>query len=552
MFGTMQTAPLSVARLLDHGAHRHPSASFVTLDDDLVPEAHRFDVFGTRCAALAHALGDLGVGHGDVVGVLAGNLLETLEALIGVPAMGAVAHPVNVRLPLAGILSAIRRSGDSVLVADPRWAETVRAIVEQVDSVRHVVFIGTGTPDVPLPESVRVHAYETLLDGLPARYPWPELDENRAAVMAFTSGTTGEPKGVVYSHRSIWLHSMELCMAESAALSPADRVLVNVPMFHVMSWGLPYAALMSGASMIFARSRYPDPLPAGPDIATLLRTQRPNKVATSPLVWLGVHRHLERHPQDISHLEEVLIGGASVPSALIDAFTDRHGVRILQAFGMTETSPLVTVARPDPRSSATRRREQVLSQGRFPAAVESRLVDRGRIVPQDGSSLGELQLRGPWVTTSYLGEDRSELHFDGEWLRTGDVAAITPDGYLRIVDRVDDVILSGGEWISTVELENAVMLDERVAEAACVGVPDERWGRRPMVLVVRKDGSTATAHSLWQRLEGSLELWKRPDHWAFVDQVPRTTVGKFDKKTIRARYAAGDYEITTIAPGQGR
>lgn len=552
MLGTMQTSPLTVGRMLAHASERHASGAFVTLDDDFRSQAHRFDVFGGRCAALAHALDALGVGDGDVVGVLAGNVVETLEVLVGAPARGAVAHPINVRLPLSGVLSATRRSRDVVLVADPRWCELVAEITAGVDTVRHVVFLGAELPKCTLPERVTAHAYESLLDGLPSRYDWPEVDENSAAVVAYTSGTTGEPKGVAYSHRSLWLHSMELGMAESAALNSGDRVLVTVPLFHVMSWGLPYAALISGASMVFARARMPEPLPDGADVAALLREHRPNKAATTPVVWLGLYRHLEDHPQDLGHLEEVMVGGSAVPPALVDAFTAMFGVQVLQAFGMTETSPLVTVARPDPRSSATRRREQLLSQGRFPAAVESRIVDAGRVMPHDGSSLGELQLRGPWVTTSYLGLDRDERHFDGEWLRTGEVAAITSDGYLRVADRLDDIILSGGEWISSVELENAVMLDEDVAEAACVGVPDERWGHRPLVLVVRKPGSTVTAHTLWSRLADTVEEWKRPDHWAFVDRVPRTTVGKFDKRGIRARYAEGGYEVTTIHPRRER
>ena len=552
MLGTMQTAPLNISRLLLHGSTRHAAATIVGLDEELRPTPTRFDVIGARCAAFAHALTDLGVGQGDGVGTVCGNQEEHLEVLLAVPSMGAIAHPVNVRLDIDYLVESIRLAGDTVLVVDPHWSEILLEILERIEVVHHVVFLGASVPDLDLPEHVGVHTYEGLLDGRPTWFPWPEVDENDAAVIAFTSGTTGEPKGVAFSHRSIWLHSMEMCMAECAGLWAGDTVLVTVPLFHVMSWGLPYAAFMSGASLVLARSRRPDPLPSGTDVAALLASQRPSKVATTPIVWLRLLRRLEKHPQDIGYLKEVLVGGSSVPSTVFDTFADRHNVTVLQAFGLTEANPMGAVARPDPLSSATRRREQRLSQGRFPAGVEARLVDQGRAVPHDGSSLGELQLRGPWVAVGYVGAGPDEDNFDDGWLRTGDMAAITPEGFLRVADRVDDVIPSGGEWISSVELENAVMLDPRVAEAACVGVEDERWGARPLVVVRLKQGATATARSLWNGLEGEVDLWKRPDHWAFVDSIPRTSVGKFDKRAIRARNEAGEYEITTIRPGRSR
>jgi fatty-acyl-CoA synthase len=340
---------------------------------------------------------------------------------------------------------------------------------------------------------------------------------------------------------------MQMSMAESAALRSGDTVLTTVPMYHVMSWGLPYAAFMTGAGLITARPRPGRVINTGHDMADLLREFRPNKMATTPATLQRLLRRLETHPQPIGHLSEVLVGGSPVPEALFDAFVERHGVTIMQAYGLTESSPIATFARPDPHSSATRRRAQMLGQGRFPAGVKARIVDGGRVQHNDGWSVGELQIRGPWVTARYLGDEASDRFVDG-WLRTGDVASISPKGYLDVVDRVDDIIASGGELISTVELEHAVLLDDRVAEVAVVGVPDERWGNRPLVLVQLKTGATASARALWEGLEGVVENWKRPDHWAFVDHIPQTTVGKFDKIRIRARHAAGDYEITTIAP----
>ena len=551
MFGTMLDTPLLVSRILDHAAARHSSSTVTGFDADLQPQTSRFDVLAARAAATAHALADLGVGDGDVVAVLSEGRNEVVEAMFAVPSMGAVVLPVNLFQPRPFLVAALQDNGVSVLLVDPELITLALDVAADVGSLRHLVVIaGHVSPDSGgLP--VEVHALEPLLDGRPTTYPWPDLDERRAAAIAYTSGTTGTSKGVAYTHRSIWLHSMQMCMAESAALRSGDSVLTTVPMYHVMSWGLPYATFMAGASLVIARPRPGLALHSGRDVAGLLGRFRPNKVATTPATLQRLLRHLEPHPQPLGHLSEVLVGGSAVPEALFDAFVERHGVTVMQAYGLTESSPIATFSRPDPHSSATHRRAQILGQGRFPAGVQARVVDGGEVLPNDGWSVGELQLRGPWVTARYLGGGATDRFVDG-WLRTGDMASISPKGYLYVVDRVDDIIASGGELISSVELEHAVLLDDRVADAAVVGVPDERWGNRPLVLVQLKSGTAATARSLWEALEGSLDMWKRPDYWAFVGDIPRTSVGKFDKRAIRSHYAAGEYEITTISPGQAR
>lgn len=547
MLGTMLDTPLLVSRILEHAAERHGGSTVTGFVGDLEPRPVRYDVLASRAAATAHALAGLGVRPGDVVGILSGSRTEVVEAMFALPAMGAVALPVNVLRSREFMLSVLSDNRVSVVLVDPELLSSALPVAAQLDSLRHLVVVdGQVLPDLDELDA-DVHALETLLDGQPTTYPWPDLDERSAAAIAYTSGTTGASKGVAYTHRSIWLHSMQMSMAESAALRSGDTVLTTVPMYHVMSWGLPYAAFMTGAGLITARPRPGRVLTTGHDMADLLRTYRPNKMATTPATLQRLLRRLENHPQSIAHLSEVLVGGSPVPEALFDAFVERHGVTIMQAYGLTESSPIATFARPDPHSSATRRRAQMLGQGRFPAGVKARIVDGGRVQHNDGWSVGELQIRGPWVTARYLGDEASDRFVDG-WLRTGDVASISPKGYLDVVDRVDDIIASGGELISTVELEHAVLLDDRVAEVAVVGVPDERWGNRPLVLVQLKTGATASARALWEGLEGVVENWKRPDHWAFVDHIPQTTVGKFDKIRIRARHAAGDYEITTIAP----
>lgn len=553
MFGTMLDTPLLISRILEHAAERHGSSTVTGFDGRGEPQAVRFDVMAARAAATAHALTDLGVEPGDVVGLLAGSRPETVEAMLAIPSMGAVALPVNILRPESFMTSVLRENAVSVVLVDPDVLPSALAVAADVETLRHLVVVDALLPTDTLPTRtgdapVEVHTLEALLDGRPTTYPWPELDEHRAAALAYTSGTTGSSKGVVYTHRSIWLHSMQMCAAESAALRSGDTVLTTVPMYHVMSWGLPFAAFMSGADIITAR---PDPgqdVDAGRHLAELLGTYRPNKLNTTPAALQQLLRRLESHPQSISHLAEVIVGGSPVPEALFDAFVERHGVTILQAYGLTETSPIVAFARPDPHSSATHRRSQLLGQGRFPAGVRARVVDGDHIQPNDGMSVGELQLRGPWVTARYISDQSSERFVDG-WLRTGDMATISPRGYLDVVDRVDDIIASGGELISTIELEHAIVRDERVTEAAVVGVADARWGSRPLVLIRLKPGATATARSLWEGLEGQVEMWKRPDHWAFVDDIPRTTVGKFDKRDIRALHTAGVYDITTIAPG---
>ncbi|MFN3338192.1 MAG: AMP-binding protein [Dietzia sp.] len=556
MFGTMLDTPLLVSRILDHAAERHASSTVTGFVGDMQPRTTRFDVIAARAAATAHALADLGVGDGDVVAVLSGSRTEVVESMFAIPSMGAVALSVNVLRSTSFLRAALRDNDVSVLLVDPEMITLALDVVADLEHVRHLVVFDSHVPGDTVDLSgaghaVELHALESLLDGRPTTYPWPQLDERTAAALAYTSGTTGLSKAVAFTHRSIWLHSMEMCMAESAALRSGDMVLTTVPMYHVLSWGLPYAAFMTGASVITARPRPGQVIHTGRDLAELLATFRPNKVATTPASLQRLLRRLETNPQPLGHLGEVLVGGSPVPEALFDAFVTRHGVTIMQAYGLTESSPIATFARADPHSSATHRRAQILGQGRFPAGVEARVVEAGRILPNDGWSVGELQIRGPWVTARYLDDDATDRFVDG-WLRTGDMATISPRGYLDVVDRVDDIIASGGELISSVELEHAVLRDERVADAAVIGVPDERWGNRPMVLVHLKPGAAATARSLWEALDGHIELWKRPDHWAFVDDIPRTSVGKYDKRAIRSLHADGAYRVTTISPGSSR
>ena len=388
-----------------------------------------------------------------------------------------------------------------------------------------------------------MHAYAELLAGQPDTFDWPDVDERSAAAMCYTSGTTGDPKGVVYSHRSIWLHSMQVCMSDSMNLAQSDKALAIVPMFHAMAWGLPYAALMVGASLLMP-DRFLQPAP----IAAMLAAEKPTFAGAVPTVWQGLLAHLEAHPQDISHLREVVVGGSAVPPSLMRAFQEKHDVSILHAWGMTETSPLGSVARPPASATGDEAWRYRYTQGRFPASVRARLIgDDGAVLPWDNEAVGELEVRGPWIAGSYYGGaevDPDKFH-DG-WLRTGDVGKISADGYLTLTDRAKDVIKSGGEWISSVDLENQVMGHPAVAEAAVVGIPDEKWDERPLVAVVLKEGQTATPEELREFLADKVAKWQLPENWTFVDEVPKTSVGKFDKKRIRASYSEGKLDIAQL------
>jgi fatty-acyl-CoA synthase len=363
--------------------------------------------------------------------------------------------------------------------------------------------------------------------------------------MCYTSGTTGNPKGVVYSHRSIWLHSMQVCMTDSMAISQADTALVIVPQFHAMSWGLPYAAFMVGASLLMPdRFLQPEPL------AKMIAAQRPTMAGAVPTIWQGLLAYLANHPQSLAPLNEVIVGGSACPPALMKAF-DELDVTIIHAWGMTETSPLGCVSRPPAGRSPEETWEYRTLQGRFPAAVRPRLVDDdGKEMPWDGESVGELEVAGPWVTASYYRLEESgdgAEKFDAGWLRTGDVGTITPDGYLRLTDRSKDIIKSGGEWISSVDLENQVMAHPAVAEAAVIGVPDEKWDERPLVAVVLRDGQTVEPEQLRDFLADKVAKWQIPEHWTFVAEVPKTSVGKFDKKVLRAAHADGKLDVRHLS-----
>jgi fatty-acyl-CoA synthase len=444
----------------------------------------------------------------------------------------------------------VNHAEDEVVIVDSTLAAPFAKLADHLPKVRAVILNG------PVPDEVRealsgggrrtVHDYRELLDGQPDTFAWPELDERAAAAMCYTSGTTGNPKGVVYSHRSNFLHTMTTALPSSFDLRQSDRVLAIVPLFHANAWGLPYAGMLTGASMIM-----PDRFLQAEPLAQMIHTERVTSSGAVPTIFSDLLRHLDEHPEiDTSSIRHVIIGGSAAPPSLQRALQERHGITVRHAWGMTEMSPLGTIAVPPVQATGEDEWAYRDTQGRLAALVDARLVGPdGTVQPWDGESVGELEVRGPWIAGSYYvrgPEDEAEnaVKFDDGWLRTGDVGSLTPDGFLRLTDRAKDVIKSGGEWISSVDLENQLMAHPKVLEASVIGVPDERWGERPLATVVVIEGETLDVDELRAYLGERVARWQVPERWAFITEVPKTSVGKFDKKVLRRQYAEGDLDVT--------
>jgi fatty-acyl-CoA synthase len=522
--------------ILEHGSAVHRDAEVVTWTGG---GARRLGFAGVaeRAARLAGALRRLGVGEGDRVATFQWNSQEHLEAYFAVPCMGAVLHTLNLRLFPDQLTYVVNHAEDRVVVVDDTLVPLLARVAPALRTVEHVVVVGSG--DAPaLGDVLR---YEDLLAAEEPRFDWPDLDERSAAAMCYTTGTTGDPKGVVYSHRSSVLHSYGFVAA--TGLHWGDRALPVVPMFHANAWGIPYASWFVGADLLM-----PGRFLQAADLAAFIAAERPTLSGAVPTIWGDLLRHLEANPTDLSSLRSVIVGGSAVPRSLAERFEQRHGVRVLQGWGMTETHPVATVATPPKRSGPDDDLTWRLTQGRVLPGIQLRVTDdAGNVLPWDGTSVGEIEVRGPWVTARYHKDDAPEKFHDG-WLRTGDVGTVDDLGFVRISDRSKDIIKSGGEWISSVDLENAIMGHPDVVEAAVIGVPDDRWQERPLACIVLAEGSAASPSDLRSFLSGQVAKWWLPERWAFVADIPKTSVGKFDKKSLRARREEGGLEIVELEP----
>jgi fatty-acyl-CoA synthase len=539
---TMMDVPLTVTALMRYGTSAFADREVRTWTGDSA-RSQSYGETGARAAKLAGALRGLGVDGDQRVATLMWNNSQHLEAYLAVPSMGAVLHTLNLRLDPAQLGYIANHAEDYAVIVDESLVPLLAQVLDHATTIRHILVTGpaaslAGHAAKLAGPGREVHSYEELLAGMPGSFAWANPDERSAAAMCYTSGTTGLPKGVVYSHRSAYLHSMGVCLGNTLGICETDRVLPVVPMFHANAWGLPYAAVMSGADLIMPdRFLQPEPL------VKLIEAERPTVAGAVPTIWGALLQHIRQHGGDISSLRLVPCGGSAVPHSLMEAFEKELGVYILQAWGMTETSPIGSVARPPAGTPADQAWSYRDTQGRLVCAVEARLVgDGGTVLPHDGKAVGEVEVRGPWVTGSYYGDDDPEKFHDG-WLRTGDVGTIDPLGYVTLTDRAKDVIKSGGEWISSMELENQLMAHPQVSEAAVIGVPDEKWGERPLATVVVLPGAEVTAAELRAFLAERVPRWQLPERWCFITEVPKTGVGKFAKTRIRESYARGDYTV---------
>jgi fatty-acyl-CoA synthase len=534
-FSTMMDRPLLISDLFEHGRRLYRDSRVITVGEG-GDRVTTYSEVGDRTEKLAKALGRLGVRREDRVATFCWNTQEHLEAYFAISSMGAVMHTLNIRLFPEQLAFVINHAQDKVIIVDDNLIPLLAKVAAQLQSVEHIIVVGDHGDAVLLRDAPRaaLHRYDALIAAETTGIEWPMLDERAPAAMAYTSGTTGDPKGVVYSHRSTVLHSFGITSGAVTGLNERDMILTIVPMFHANCWGLPYAGWWVGTDFLQpARFLQPEPLVA------MIERHRPTFAGAVPSIWTGVLHYGEGKQIDLSSFRLVICGGSAVPKSLMQAFEEKYGVTILQLWGMTETSPLGSVASVPPGVDGEEAWMYRVRTGRPVAGIELRTVDdRGEPLPWDGESVGEIEARGPWVTGSYYGVDAAEKFHEG-WLRTGDVGFIDPRGYVQITDRSKDVIKSGGEWISSVELENEIIAHPEVAEAAVIGIPDDKWDERPLACVVRKPNSTITPDALRSYLEDKVAKWWLPERWTFIDEIPKTSVGKFDKKVLRTLHEQG-------------
>ena len=531
--------PLGVKTLHRFGA-RHFSTSRVGDYDGQQIHWRSYAEIDASSARLANALTRLGIVPGDRVGTFMWNSTQHLETYLAVPSLGAVLHTLNCRLSAEHIAYIINHAADRFLILDARLIDSFLPVLPLIPDVEHVIVSGADNEVAAALDDPRAVSYESLLRDAELTFPWPEPEENAAAGICYTSGTTGNPKGVAYSQKTTYLHALASRSVDSFAVQERDVILMLPSMFHANAWGFPYSGWMSGADMVM-----PGPHLQGPHLRTMIESARPTLTAMVPTLLGDLLLADETAPLDLSCFRAIVSGGSAVPSFMIEAVRDRWGVPVIQGWGMTETSPMCVLSHPPKDLNGETETYWRLKSGRPVPGIEVRVMDdEGNLLEQDGTTVGELQLKGAWVTGSYLNEETDAFTEDG-WLRTGDVGMVDARGYVQLTDRTKDVIKSGGEWISSVDLEDVLLKHESVAEVAVVAVDDTRWQERPLAIVRSKldcDGG-ALPDQLRSFLVDKVAKFWVPEYWAVVDDIPKTSVGKIDKKLLREAVAAGRLAI---------
>ncbi len=539
MPGLMMEVPLTVTSILRHARMNHPEQQVVSITADHPRHRYSYREAFARAAQAANALARMQLPAGSRVATLAWNDFRHLELFYAVACSGRILHTVNPRLLPEQIAWIINDAGATVLFAATEFAPLLAKLAPQLARVKTVVYM-TGPGHMPAaspaPLLAEARCYEELLAGEAREFSWPDLDERTASALCYTSGTTGHPKGVLYSHRSTVLHAMAASGADVLGVRAVDTVLPVVPMFHVNAWGIPFVVPMAGGKLVLPGRGAGDPA----TLVDLINTERVTVALGVPTVWLALLQHLAATGARLPSLKRTVVGGAACPQAVIDEFRDRHGVETHHAWGMTETSPLGTFNSPKPGQESlplAEARARSAKQGRSVFGVEMRIVgDDGQELPWDGRTFGSLQVRGPFIASRYFGMEKSDAHTVDGWFDTGDVATIDPDGFMQITDRTKDVIKSGGEWISSIELENHAVGHPAVAEAAVIGVAHPKWSERPLLLVVLKPGETVTRDDLLAFLAAKVASWWVPDDVIFLREIPHTGTGKINKIPLREQY----------------
>ena len=532
--GLMQDFSLTIPTLLEHAATNHGSTEVVArmLDGELF--RYTYADLAQRTRQAAQALQTLGVAYGDVVGTLSWNSHWHMECFYAISGIGSVCHTVNPRLFADQIVYIINHAQDKVLIVDQDFVGLVESIVEQIPNVEHFIIMGAdGCIEAPT-KLANVHYYEDLLASESVDYTWPEIDERSASGLCYTSGTTGNPKGVLYAHRSTVLHSMAIAQPDNLSLSALDCVMPAAPLYHAQSWGLPYAACMVGAKFILP-GRHLD----GPSLLELIRGEGVTAVCGVPTIWTGMLEHAEQENLDLGKLQRLLIGGTALPTAMRDRFREK-GVSAVQIWGMTETSPLGTIGKATSamaHMSDTEHDQQLLKQGRLPFGVQMKIVlEDGSVAPRDGETSGDIWVKGPWIASAYLHADGGDMLDAEGFFPTGDVGHIDALGFMKITDRSKDVIKSGGEWISSIDIEDIAGRHPAVSMAAVVAAVHPKWDERPLLLVTLKEGQSLQTQEMLDFLQGQIAKWWMPDDVIVIDEMPMTATGKIRKLTLREKY----------------